>query len=500
MCSRWENRLLSLAPVALTWALGLFDLGRRALWIDEADSVYFAAQSVRTLLTALCDPHPPGYYLLLKGWLAWGRSEFWVRMPSVLLATLAVALIVRLGRALGASQDRPSRSLGTLSGWLLAVSPLHLWYAREARMYAAVTALGILAVILARRCARTSRWTAVLGYGGVAVVALFCDQSAVLPLLVANLLWWTYWARRRSWRRALVWGALQLSVLSGFTVWRIQSAYPPGGGTETLYQVTMLMRVMERVGLDFSRTYVVRALGLLIGGGALVGAALYAVALIRGWPAALGAPAWYGIATLFALATVGTAVPRLFTVKRFLVTVWPYVVLLAAYGLLRVRASAWLLMTGGLLSMTLAMGMILMVPAGQWSAAVARMEPALRPEDTIWVDEIAVPVFDYYYDGLQPRLVLRASQLSRFEAAWREADVGQRLWVVVAADAYRDLLDYLAPEVAVAQVWADDRPGIKVRVYQPARLAADVSPLADREPPLWLVRWPSPLDPACTPE
>ncbi len=496
-----QHRCAAFAAVALTWALGLLDLGRRALWIDEADSVYFAAHSVRPLLTALCDPHPPGYYLLLKGWLAGGRSEVWVRIPSVVMATLAVVLVIRLGRLLGASRsDAQGRSLGALSGWLLAVSPLHLGYGREARMYATVTALGILAVILARRYARTSQWAVLVGYVGVAAAALFCDQSAVLPLVGANLLWGAYWIRKRAPGQALVWGSVQVALFAGFVLWRGRYGYPSGGGTETLYQATMLMRVLQRVGLDLPRAQVVRMLGLLVGGGALAGAALYVVALMRGWPAGLGAPVWYGLATLFALATVGTAVPRLFTVKRFLVTIWPYVVLLAAYALLRLRAPAWLLGAGILLSGGLAVGSILTVPAGQWSAAVARMAPRLAPGDVIWVDELAVPVFDYYYEGAQPRAVLRASQLARFAEAWREADETQRLWVVVAADAYRDLLDYLAPAVAEAQVWADDRPSIKVRAYQPARLAPDVSPLADRELPTWLIHWPSPLDPACTPE
>jgi hypothetical protein len=496
-----QHRVASFAAVALTWALGLLDLGRRALWIDEADSVYFAAQSVRTLLTALCDPHPPGYYLLLKGWLAGGRSEVWVRIPSVAVAILTVALTMRLGRSLGASAPRRAgRSLGVLGGGLLAVSPLHLWYAREARMYATVTALGILAVILARRYARSSHGSSGVGYGIVAMAALFVDQSAFLPLLVANLLWLAHWISHRSKEQLLRWGVMQVLILAGFVGWRLRSPYPPGGGTETFYQITMLMRVLQRVGLDLARDHVLWATLVLLGGGAIMGTALYVTALIRRWPASLGREVWYGVAILFALVTVGTAVPRLFTVKRFLVTVWPYGVLLAAYALLRLRAPAWLLGAGILLAGGLALGSILTVPAGQWSTAVARMAPRLAPGDVIWVDELAVPVFDYYYEGSQPRAVLRASQLPRFAAAWREAGADQRLWVVVAADAYRDLLDYLAPAVAEAQVWADDRPGIKVRAYQPARLAPDVSPLADREPPRWLVRWPSPLDPACASE
>jgi hypothetical protein len=497
----WGFRFLSLGAVILAWTLGLIELGRKALWIDEADSVYFASRSVRTLFTTLCDPHPPGYYLLLKGWSVLGWSEFWVRMPTVLMATLAVPLVVRLGRELaGAEAYGRHKGLGALSGWLLAASPLHLWYAREARMYAGVTTLGILMVVLAWGFAHTSRRMAAVGYGIVAILALFIDQSAIFPLVMANLLWGAYGFHHWSWRHALTWGVLQVMILAGFLAWRVWSAYPAGGGSETLYQVTMLMQVLQRAGMDVSRAQVLRLLWICLGGGALGGTLLYGMAVVRRWPPSLGTPVWRGVGVLFALATVGMAVPRLFTVKRFLVTVWPYVVLLAAYGLLRVRLPLWFLIIGLLVSSALTLSMVLSLSKGRWPAVVAQMAPAVAPDDKIWVDEVAVPAFDYYYNGKSPRFILRASELLRFEAAWQESGDNQRIWLVVMADDYRNLLDYFAPEITEARVWASDWPGIKVRAYEPVRLGGGVSPLVDRSPPTWLVNWPSPVDAACVQE
>ena len=87
--------------VLLTFALVVPGLGHKSLWIDEADSVYFAQHTWPSLLWGLCDPHPPGYYALLKVFVTLGGdSEFVVRLPSALAATLAVAALARLVREL----------------------------------------------------------------------------------------------------------------------------------------------------------------------------------------------------------------------------------------------------------------------------------------------------------------------------------------------------------------------------------------------------------------
>ena len=68
--------LIATLITALALAIRLAWLGSKSLWIDEADSVYFASQAFSDILSRLCDPHPPGYYVLLKLFLTFGQSEF----------------------------------------------------------------------------------------------------------------------------------------------------------------------------------------------------------------------------------------------------------------------------------------------------------------------------------------------------------------------------------------------------------------------------------------
>jgi len=96
--TRWNRQQIMLPGILLvTTALPLSHFNQ-SLWRDEASSVWFARLRPGTLRTALCDARPPGYYLLLKAWLAGGENEFWLRLPSLFAAVLAVALTYRLGR------------------------------------------------------------------------------------------------------------------------------------------------------------------------------------------------------------------------------------------------------------------------------------------------------------------------------------------------------------------------------------------------------------------
>jgi mannosyltransferase len=126
---------LVLAGAAL---LRFYALSRESFWFDEAYSVWVARHSV-SWHVALSTQRifPPLYYLCLHFWLALGSSEFAVRSLSVLIGLASVMAIYCLGRQLF------DEHVGMLSALLLTVSPLHLWYSQEARMYILVAALGL---------------------------------------------------------------------------------------------------------------------------------------------------------------------------------------------------------------------------------------------------------------------------------------------------------------------------------------------------------------------
>ncbi|HSJ54598.1 MAG TPA: glycosyltransferase family 39 protein, partial [Anaerolineae bacterium] len=215
--------------VLLALGLRLARLTFQPLWWDEGWSIYFAAADVATLLerTAV-DIHPPLYYLLLRGWsevVGWGAGS--ARLLSVLVGTAAVPLLFLAGRRL------MGRQAGLLAALLLAVSPLHVYYSQEVRMYGLVTLFGLAALLFALRwqaagdgAGRRASW---LGYVAAAAAALYTQYYAAFLILGLNLAVLAGWLRpaagtgeaRPPASRATVagWLAAQLAVLLLFLPW-----------------------------------------------------------------------------------------------------------------------------------------------------------------------------------------------------------------------------------------------------------------------------------------
>jgi len=195
--------------------LRFLGLGRESIWLDEATSLIIARLGLPSLVAWTAgDIHPPLYYLTLHFWLVLGESEFAIRALSVTFGILAVAAGYALARELFDSR------IGLLSAVLLGVSPLHIWYCQETRMYSMVTALSLLAswlVVLALKRGRFRYW---LGFVLVSVMALYTHYFAIFVLLVQSL-YAAHWLRRnrvsrRAWQ---MWLVAQLAIAVLFLPW-----------------------------------------------------------------------------------------------------------------------------------------------------------------------------------------------------------------------------------------------------------------------------------------
>jgi uncharacterized membrane protein len=123
----------------------------RGIWLDEAISIHQAHLSLHDLFSNLYhgDRHPPLHHLAL--WLtvkAFGDGELAVRLPSLIAGTLVIPALYELGRELY------DRRTGLVAAAFGAVSPILIWYAQEARMYAFVTLFGLLALLTQLRVIR----------------------------------------------------------------------------------------------------------------------------------------------------------------------------------------------------------------------------------------------------------------------------------------------------------------------------------------------------------
>jgi mannosyltransferase len=133
---RRTRHLALLAALALGLLLRAYRIGSEGLWIDEAFSVWLARQPLTEMVgwVATVDQHPPLYYALLHAWVrVFGDGEAGVRMLSALCGTLTIPMVYLLGRRVA------DERVGLVGALILAVSPFHVRFSQEARMYAVLT-------------------------------------------------------------------------------------------------------------------------------------------------------------------------------------------------------------------------------------------------------------------------------------------------------------------------------------------------------------------------
>lgn len=180
----WEyGAVVCLTVIAA--ALRFFRLGSEGVWLDEAFSVWMARLPIADLLAWIVriDQHPPLYYLLLHGWLRLGDGEAAIRSLSALLSTATVPIFYFTARRL-----LRSPAVACAAALLLAVSPFHVRFAQEARMYALLTfnvALALLAVAYLLTGDQRRRWWAL--YVVFAWLTLLTHNTAILFLVAINL-------------------------------------------------------------------------------------------------------------------------------------------------------------------------------------------------------------------------------------------------------------------------------------------------------------------------
>lgn len=159
-----------------TWIICLVALFTRtwrlnyhSIWFDEAVTLQWAGSDPlfiwQKTFPLLEDKHPPIYYLALHYWqvvMAWlglAQSDAALRLFGALLGVVTVWAIMRLATVMS------GRTVGLLTGLLVALSPLLVWYSQELRMFQPAAT-------------------------GLTVGALALWQAWFAPTIRRQLLWW----------------------------------------------------------------------------------------------------------------------------------------------------------------------------------------------------------------------------------------------------------------------------------------------------------------------
>ncbi|WP_243981779.1 glycosyltransferase family 39 protein [Streptomyces sp. NEAU-YJ-81] len=163
--------------MAVMLGLGLWGLDRGTMWRDESATYQMARRTLPQIHDALgtVDAVHGLYYLLMHPLLALHPSEVTMRLPSVLAAVAATALVAALGCRLA----RPR--VGLWAGLLYAATPVVTHYAQEGRSYALVAAGAAWATYLLVGAAGLAVGAATGGAPGAATGGATADRPAPGP-------------------------------------------------------------------------------------------------------------------------------------------------------------------------------------------------------------------------------------------------------------------------------------------------------------------------------
>ena len=158
--------------------LRFYRLDREPFWFDEAYTALSVQLPMHGILERLRgEGNAPLYYLLMHAWSGlFGDGVYSFRFVSALLGALTIPLTYWVGTRMF------SRRAALIAATLAAVSPLHIHYAQEARMYPLVPPFALAALYMLNRLLVAPSAASMVG---LAVALLGTVHTILLPVLPA---------------------------------------------------------------------------------------------------------------------------------------------------------------------------------------------------------------------------------------------------------------------------------------------------------------------------
>ncbi len=177
---------LLVLPVILLIAVGVrfYGLGDESLWLDEIETVRLVNLPFSEMMHYIthADSHPPLFSLIMHGWCrVAGSSDFAVRFWSAVFGSLTVWLTYLIGTTLF------ERSVGLMAALLLALSPFHVYYSQEARMYALLCLLSAGIMFVLRQVTIDGRPRQRVLLALLSIAALYTQNIAIFLIVLMNI-------------------------------------------------------------------------------------------------------------------------------------------------------------------------------------------------------------------------------------------------------------------------------------------------------------------------
>ncbi|MEX1019491.1 MAG: glycosyltransferase family 39 protein [Litorilinea sp.] len=350
-----------------------------SFWFDEAVSLRWASAEIAFIwektFPLVEEKHPPAYYIALHLWLGlleWfdlHQADAPIRSLGALLGVLTTWASLRLATRLSGA------GVGALTGLLVALSPLLVWYSQEARMFQPATTGIVWAGLALYSAWHTANGARRLAWWLCLIAALlfalynYLFSAFIMPAVGLSLL---LLFRAQPNRRRLLEGMLALTLVTllflplAQNAWGVNAAEStPGRAFENFWD--------NHVGLlEVFTVWRVRWPDLLVNAALLLWGSLLLIGLLpRAQPSRTSHPSrrfspsqnldaywlwlWLGLPLLIANLLLSRS-GSIFTEDRYLLFVAPFALWAAArgVGLLTQRLPAVGILAGALTVLSLA--------------------------------------------------------------------------------------------------------------------------------------------------
>lgn len=173
-------------------ALRLYHLDSQSLWQDEGLQYFIAsAENIESVFERIQwrTWHPPLSFLINHLFLLVGSSDFFLRLPSALFGIGSLPLCYVLVKRLA------SGYIALFVVLVFALSPFHIWYSQEGRMYAQLLFLSLLSSVVLLQALERSQWRWWFFYAFVVAAGMLTHILMAFGVM-AHLFWVLLYYRR----------------------------------------------------------------------------------------------------------------------------------------------------------------------------------------------------------------------------------------------------------------------------------------------------------------
>lgn len=205
------------AILIISILLRLPHLGQ-SLWFDELWTTKIKLGNVDQLIRIIGgDVHPPFFTVFAFFWVRlFGDSEISIRLPSLIFGIFSILLVYAI------TLKYADRKTALLSSFILALSPVHIWYSQEARFYSAALFFSLLSIFSYLKIEKTRTnpiWYSV--YFCSLFATVFCHYYMLVYLIGISVICLLGYRNNKQQRKILIFNVIILGLFCLFVLLKI---------------------------------------------------------------------------------------------------------------------------------------------------------------------------------------------------------------------------------------------------------------------------------------